>query len=155
VGGVGAGFFVLELLELGHEALADGGEARLGQGARHLGVQVRDDVDVGGVGSLDALAVLEVPEGETLDVVDEVLVAGVERELAENFDEDQAEDELDGEVAPFLLEIGLASFHDFQTGTRNQSFYRPVAQEARHFFFVNESCAWNFLNFSTPHHSKK
>ena len=47
------------------------------------------------------------PEGEILDVLDEVFVAGVDRELLEDLDEDEAEDELDGQVSLLGHELQL------------------------------------------------
>ena len=90
-------------MELHGETLADGLEARGGENAEHLGVQIGDGVDGRGIGSegLAGPAVPEVLEAEVLDVMDEVLVAGVHAQLFQDLDEDEAEDELDGQVPTF------------------------------------------------------
>ena len=69
------------------------------------------------------------PESEILDVLDEVFVAGVDRELLEDLDEDEAEDELDGQVS--LLG------HELQLG--------PGQAQLAEIFFNEVLVRWNYL----------
>jgi len=100
--GLRRGLLAAQFAQLAGEALAHRLEARGGEDAEDLGVEVGDGMDGGGVGpeGLAGPPVAEMLEAEVLDVMDEVLVAGMDAQLFEDLDEDEAEDELHGQVAP-------------------------------------------------------
>ena len=55
------------------------------------------------------VSILEMPESEIFNVLDKVLMAGMNGELFEDFDENKTKDELDNQV-PLLR-------HEFQLGS--------------------------------------
>lgn len=134
LGGGRGGLPIPEFLQLGHEPLADGMEARLGQDSDHLRVEVRDDQHVGSIRTvldpeetrrikvqvqtrmlqewLLPFSVFEILERQVFDIVDQVLVTRVDGQLFEDFDENQAENKLDGQIPPFHMVVLLRPFKD-------------------------------------------
>lgn len=131
--GVRRRVFGSQLLQFRHEHGSHGHKARLGQDPDDFRVQIRDYVHVNSVGvrldpkynhknvlvtfknvhltEIVPFSVFEVFKRDVLDVLDEGFVAGVVGELLQDFDQDQAKDELDGQVAAFLQNVGLAHFN--------------------------------------------
>ena len=63
-------------------------------------------------------------EGKILDVLDQVFVTGMDRQLLEDLDEDEAEDELHGQV-PLLrheLKLGPSQAQLAET-SQNETYY--------------------------------
>ena len=98
--GLGRGFFAAQLAQFTRESLAHGLKPRRGENAQHLGIEVGNGVDGGGVGAerLAGAAVAKMLEAQVLNVMHKVLVARMDVQLFEDLDEDEAENELHGQV---------------------------------------------------------